>query len=53
MLITFAHQKGGVGKSTLCLNVALAFANRLSVGIVDIDPQGSIRDISHFLAPIR
>ena len=53
MLITFAHQKGGVGKSTLCLNVALAFANRLSVGIVDIDPQGSIRDITHLLSPIH
>lgn len=46
MIIVFAHQKGGVGKSTLCLNVALALANDLKVAIADLDPQGSLSDIS-------
>ena len=46
MIIAFAHQKGGVGKSTLCLNVALALAHDLKVAIADLDPQGSLTDIS-------
>lgn len=46
MIIVFAHQKGGVGKSTLCLNVSLAFAHDLKVAIADLDPQGSLSDIS-------
>jgi chromosome partitioning protein len=44
--MVFSHQKGGVGKSILCLNIALALSNDLKVAIADLDPQGSLTDIS-------
>jgi chromosome partitioning protein len=44
-IITVSHQKGGVGKSTLALNLAYSFGQHMSVAIVDLDPQGSIARI--------
>lgn len=44
-IITLAHQKGGVGKSTLALNLALCFNDQLKVALIDSDLQGSILHI--------
>ncbi|MDN3584919.1 ParA family protein [Mucilaginibacter flavus] len=44
-IITVAHQKGGVGKSTLAMNLAVCFQDQLSVALVDTDLQGSLLQI--------
>lgn len=45
-IILFTHQKGGVGKSTLCLNLALNIAQSANVAIIDTDVQGSLACLS-------
>jgi chromosome partitioning protein len=45
MIITFANQKGGVGKTTLGLHVAAELARRgQRVKVIDLDPQHSALD---------
>jgi chromosome partitioning protein len=45
MIITFASQKGGAGKSTLSIHLAHAIAtNNRRVLVVDADPQGSAQN---------
>jgi chromosome partitioning protein len=42
-VITIAQQKGGAGKTTLAVNLAVAFARQgQRVAILDTDPQGSL-----------
>ncbi len=41
-IITLAHQKGGVGKSTLCLNLAYSLCKDTKVVVIDYDIQGTL-----------
>ena len=41
-IVSFSNQKGGVGKTTSCVNIAAQIANKgKRVLIVDLDPQGN------------
>lgn len=42
-VVSFSNQKGGVGKTTSCVNIAAQIAKKMSkrVLIIDMDPQGN------------
>lgn len=48
-IITIAHQKGGVGKSTLALNLAYRFNNNVSTALTDTDLQGTISSLKSII----
>lgn len=52
LVISVVHQKGGVGKTTLALNLAFCLSENLKVGITDTDLQGSISEIEDFIKGI-
>jgi len=51
-IITVSHQKGGVGKTSLTVNLALCYSYELKVAVLDIDPQGSLNSIAQLLQGI-
>lgn len=51
-IITTSHQKGGVGKTSLTVNLALCYAQSLKVAVIDTDLQGSLSGISGMLSGI-
>lgn len=52
LTISVVHQKGGVGKTTLALNLAFCLSENLKVGVADTDLQGSISEIEEFIQGI-
>lgn len=51
-IITIAHQKGGVGKSTLALNLAYRFNSDVRTALTDTDPQGSTMQLQDIVTGI-
>jgi chromosome partitioning protein len=51
-IITLSHQKGGVGKSTLTLNLAYSFGDNLNTAIIDLDPQGTIAQLKPIIKTV-
>jgi chromosome partitioning protein len=48
-IVSFISQKGGVGKTTLAIHLAVAFAaDGLNVAILDLDPQASAAEWKDF-----
>lgn len=52
-IIAVSHQKGGVGKTSLTVNLALCYAYDLKVAVIDTDLQGSLQGISKLLKGIE
>lgn len=52
--IVFSSEKGGVGKTTSAVNLAMAFAiGGYKVLLIDMDPQGSVRFSFGMKGPVR
>jgi chromosome partitioning protein len=45
-VIMFFNQKGGVGKTTLSINLAHCFKKKLKTAIIDLDGQGTTTELS-------
>ncbi len=43
LVMAVINQKGGAGKTTLCMNLAAGLAQRGDTVVIDLDPQGSSR----------
>lgn len=51
-IVSFLNGKGGVGKTTLTMNVATTLGNKgLTIIAIDKDPQSSLSDFYHKTMP--
>ena len=48
--ILLTHQKGGVGKTTLCFNLAMNLAKEAKVCVLDTDYQGSLINLKEVIS---
>lgn len=48
-VITLMHLKGGVGKSTIAVNLSHAFKEYTTCALVDLDSQGSVTDTKNLI----
>ena len=46
-IIVIAHQKGGVGKSTIAANIAVELSKLYEVNVIDLDFQKSLTYFNH------
>jgi len=46
MIVSISHQKGGVGKSTIAFNIAVALQKKHKVIVLDLDVQQSITQVN-------
>lgn len=51
-VITLMHLKGGVGKSTIAVNLAHAFKEYTKTALMDLDSQGSVTDTKDLIAGV-
>lgn len=51
-IISIAHQKGGVGKTTLAVNLAYCFKESMRLGLIDLDVQGSLSGLKETLSTL-
>jgi chromosome partitioning protein len=53
-VISVVNLKGGVGKSTIAVNLACALSEKTSVTLIDVDPQGTATQYAERgLLPVR